>query len=220
MANECLLECMIPVTGARAARKQQTRQALLDAALHLAQERGLSAVSLREVTRAAGVVPASFYRHFPDMESLGVALVQESLAPLHAALRAVRIGPTESGEIIRGSVAVLATQVREHPELFCFLARERLGGVLPVREAIRTQLRSFADELARDLREGQVDPAERLDAWPPSDVDMLASLLVNLMVLTAAGLLEEPDAEKAVLETATAQLSLIVLGARHWRDNA
>jgi hypothetical protein len=152
------------------------------------------------------------------MDQLGVALVQECLGPLHAALRAVRIGPTDSDEIIRGSIGVLAAQVREHADLFRFIARERLGGALPVRETIRAQMGAFAEELARDLRTGRVEA--RLTEWSPSDVDMFAALLVNLMVLTAAALLEEPAAETAVLETATAQLRLIVLGARHWCDEA
>src|SRR5690242_1875133 len=105
---------MSQVTGVRAARKQQTRQALLDAALHLMEQQSLSGISLREVARAAGIVPAAFYRHFADLDSLGVALVEQSLEPLRGALRAVRAGLTDSDDIIRGSVRVLAAQVREH----------------------------------------------------------------------------------------------------------
>src|SRR6185503_4978556 len=163
LVNRCLLNCMNQVTGgSRAQRKQQTRQALLDAALRLLEDQSLSSISLREVTRAAGIVPAAFYRHFPDMDSLGVALVEASLEPLRTALRAVRADLADSEEIIRRSVRVLASQVREHPELFRFVARERHGGVQPVRRAIREQLRRFADELADDLLRGDVGSAARL----------------------------------------------------------
>ena len=53
----------------RQERKQRTRQALLDAALDLLDEQSFSSLSLRQVTRAARVVPTAFYRHFDDMES-------------------------------------------------------------------------------------------------------------------------------------------------------
>jgi AcrR family transcriptional regulator len=211
------------VTVPRATRKLQTRQALLDAALRLIEQHTLSSISLREVTRAAGIVPAAFYRHFPDMDSLGVALVEESLEPLRVALRSVRAGLTDSDEIIEGSVRVLADQVRQHPDLFRFLARERHGGVRRVREAIRDQLQRFADELARDLVASDIGAALRLREWLPVDVHMFTGLVVNQMVLTAAVLLEPPEgrpADQAVLEVATTQLRLVVLGAAHWLDEA
>ena len=207
---------MNQVTAGRAERKRQTRQALLDAALRLLEHQSLSSISLREVTRAAGIVPAAFYRHFPDMDSLGVALVEASLEPLRTALRAVRADLADSEEIIRRSVLVLAAEVREHPELFRFVARERHGGVQPVRRAIQEQLQRFADELADDLLLGDVGSAARLREWPPADVRMLTGLVVNQMVLTAAALLDSPD--PALLETAASQLRLVVLGARHWLD--
>ncbi len=45
---------------------------------------------------------------------------------------------------------------------------------------------------------------------------MFTRLLVNQMVLTAAALLEGNGT--AIVDTATTQLRLIVLGARHWLD--
>ena len=36
-----------------------------------------ASISLREVAKTAGVVPTSFYRHFGDMEELGLAMVDE-----------------------------------------------------------------------------------------------------------------------------------------------
>ena len=63
----------------RAEKKLQTRHTLLQSTLDLMDSgRGFCGLSLREVTRQAGVVPAAFYRHFEDMDQLGLALVQES----------------------------------------------------------------------------------------------------------------------------------------------
>ena len=62
----------------REERKQQSRQALLDAALSLSSSgRSFSSVSLREVAREVGLVPTAFYRHFQDMDALGKELVDQ-----------------------------------------------------------------------------------------------------------------------------------------------
>ena len=59
-------------------RKQQSRQALLDAALKLSTSgRSFSSISLREVAREVGLVPTAFYRHFQDMDELGQELVDQ-----------------------------------------------------------------------------------------------------------------------------------------------
>jgi AcrR family transcriptional regulator len=206
----------------RAAQKLQTRQALLTAALRLLEHQSLSSLSLREVSRSAGIVPAGFYRHFPDMESLGVALVERSLGALRTALRAVRAGITESDEIARRSIDTLVREVRAHREEFRFIARERYGGLREVRQAIREQLRLFSDELATDLRAGNVAAASVLARWEHDDVLMLTDLIVNHMVATAAAILDvppgQPAAERRVIEAAHRQLRLIVVGGRHWLD--
>lgn len=185
--------------------------------MRLMEHHSLSSISLREVARAAGIVPAGFYRHFPDMDSLGVALVEESFEPLHAALRTVRTGFADSDEVIHRSLLMLAQTAYEHRDLFRFIARERYGGALRVREAIRDQLRRFTDELADDLRSGAVGTHARLDEWPPGDVEMLAQLVVNHMVQTTAALMDAPD-QAALVDAATVQLRLVMLGARHWLD--
>ena len=59
-------------------RKQQSRQALLDAALRLSTSgRSFSSISLREVAREVGLVPTAFYRHFQDMDHLGQELLDQ-----------------------------------------------------------------------------------------------------------------------------------------------
>ena len=53
----------------REERKQQSRQALLNAALQLSTSgRSFARISLREVTRQVGLVPTAFYRHFDDLD--------------------------------------------------------------------------------------------------------------------------------------------------------
>ncbi|GII24513.1 TetR family transcriptional regulator [Planosporangium mesophilum] len=210
--------------GPRATQKLQTRQALLQAVLRLTEHQSLGGLSLREVSRAAGIVPAGFYRHFPDMESLGVALVEQSLGGLRTALRAVRVGLTESDEIARRSVEVLAREVRAQRDQFRFISRERYGGMQRVRQAIHDQLRLISEELATDLRSGDVTASSVLADWSEEDVRILTDMIVNHMTSTAAAIVDVPPGRPAVghqvIATATTQLQLIIVGARHWLDPA
>ncbi|MFY8134203.1 MAG: TetR family transcriptional regulator, partial [Aquimonas sp.] len=78
-------------TLTRDERRLLTRAQLLSAALQLmGTGRSFASLSLREITREAGVVPAAFYRHFPNLDELGLALVEESGATLRRLLREAR----------------------------------------------------------------------------------------------------------------------------------
>jgi AcrR family transcriptional regulator len=57
----------------RAEQKQTTRRKLIEVALRLSAQKGFAALSLREVAQAAELTPAAFYRHFRDMEELGLS---------------------------------------------------------------------------------------------------------------------------------------------------
>lgn len=205
--------------GIRRIRKEQTRRALLDAALRLLERHSLTSLGLREVAREAGIAPAAFYRHFESLDALGIALVEESFGSLRAMVRALRAGPAATDEVIDRTVAVIAAHVREHRAHFRFLARERYGGVPPVRAAIAGELDAFTADLAGDL-----SAFPDMAAWRPDDLRMVAELYVDHVVLTAAALLEtdpdRPQTEDRVLATARAQLRLIAIGRRHWVRDA
>jgi len=200
--------------GVRQAQKQQSRRALMDAGLRLLEHQNLSSLGMREVTREAGMSPAGFYRHFRDMAELGVALVEESLASLHAMIRTALAEEGEAEEVIDRTIEVIVGHVREHRAHVRFLARERHGGVQPVREAIAAELQRFTDEVAQALAAQPVS-----EGWTAEDVRMLAELYVDHMVSTAAAFLDaEPEAERRIARTARTQLRLISVGRRHWHN--
>ncbi|WP_327719527.1 TetR family transcriptional regulator [Streptomyces sp. NBC_00490] len=202
--------------GIRQVQKQKTRQALLDAALGLLEEQSLSSLGLREVTRAIGVAPTAFYRHFRSTADLGVALVEEALGSLHPLIRTTVTSAESAEERIVRAVELIAHHVATHPAHVRFIARERHGGVQPVREAIRGQLARFAqevkDELAKDVES---------EGWSDDDLLMLANLYVDQMLITASLFLEalegsEQERER-VRQVATSQMRLISIGRDHWR---
>lgn len=206
-------------TATRQERKQRTRRALLDAALELLEEQSFSSLSLRQVTRAAGIVPTAFYRHFDSMEELGLALIDESFRTLRAMIRDARADPRTYEHVIRNSVEILVREVHEHDTHFRFIGRERFGGVAALRHAIRGEIRLFASELATDLARFPY-----LERWTTEDLQLLAGLIVNAMVSTAEAILdappEDPAAEAEIIRTAERQLRLIMLGVPHWRSAA
>ncbi|MGW2928781.1 TetR family transcriptional regulator, partial [Streptomyces fungicidicus] len=95
----------------RQAQKQKTRRALLDAALELLEGQSLSSLGLREVTRAVGVAPTAFYRHFRSVEDLGVALVEEALGSLHPMIRTIVSATGDGEERITRAIELIAGHV-------------------------------------------------------------------------------------------------------------
>ncbi|MGX6448000.1 HTH-type transcriptional repressor FabR [Patulibacter sp. S7RM1-6] len=197
----------------RQERKARTRQALLDAALRHLEHRGFGAISLREVTKEAGVTPTAFYRHFESMEELGLVLVDESFAELRTMLRGGRAAVLgRPGEDIRVSADILIRHVEQHLPLYRFIARERSGGVASLRAAIRREINAFCHELVEDLRRYPV--LEQLDT---DALGMIANLMVSVMVATVERLLDAPPGSEDEIRRRTEdQMRLIVLGAIQW----
>ena len=200
----------------RGERKERTRRAILDAALHLCEDSSLVALSLRQVAKEVGIVPTAFYRHFDSIEALGLALVDESFVSLRAMLRDIRRGDPSYADIVDRSIAVLVEHVHQQRAHFLFIARERAAGPPAVRDAIRHEIELCERELATDLAR-----LPGTDAWSTEDLRMLSNLIVMAMVATAEAILSappRPDAEKQLAETARTQLRMVLVGALNWQS--
>lgn len=199
------------------ARRSRTRHALIEAALDLlGEDRTFTSLSLREVTKAAGVVPAAFYRHFRGMDSLGLELVDESFRALRAQMREVRTKPLPTEQLIRNSVTLYVRYVREQHRYFRFAIREYFSGANTTRLAIRNELRFFVSELATDL--ALLVPDRTITS---SDLQMIAQLVVNNMVMATDQILalssDHPDEEALLVDMLSRQLRVIFLGVIQWK---
>ncbi|MDT9595077.1 TetR family transcriptional regulator [Nocardioides zeae] len=206
-----------PPTLTRVERKEQTRQAILAAALALSSEGGLSALSLRQVARHVGVVPTAFYRHFDSIEDLGLALVDDAFVSLRAMLRDVRTADPTFADVIDSSVRVLTEHVRAQREHFAFIARERFAGPAEVRTAIRHEIELCERELAADLAR-----FPGTESWSREDLQVLANLIVGAVVSTAEDLLVAEGrraGEDAVAARSRTQLRMMLIGALNWRSS-
>src|SRR5512147_3048444 len=72
----------IKARGGQAERSSATRERLLDVAEQLFARRGLDAVSVRDITQAAGASLGAITYHFGTMRKLMVAVFDRRMAPL------------------------------------------------------------------------------------------------------------------------------------------
>lgn len=206
----------VPTT--RVEQKERTRQRLIDAALALIGEgRGFSSLSMREIARKAGIVPAAFYRHFRDLNELGLALVEMGGAALRRLLREARRDGIPPTHMLRGSVLIYKRFVEERSLVFRFIASERGGGSRLLRDAIRTEESHFASEMAQDMR-----ALGTLPDLSSATMQMICGLVVTTMLNAASDILDlpkdRPKQERELVENFVRQLRLVFLGAMRWRE--
>ncbi|GAA2051595.1 TetR family transcriptional regulator [Williamsia deligens] len=206
----------VDATESRSARKSRTRQALLDETLDLVAERSFSSLSLREVAKAAGIVPTAFYRHFASMDDLGVTLVEDAMRILRRMLRDGRrdLAARDAVPTAANSLEILVRQVRTNEAQFRFLVREQHGGVTEIRRAIDTELRLFVKELAIDLSR-----IPEMARWGAEDLELAAELLVTVMLTAVAELLESrgPEDDAELITRTQRKLVMVILGMNSWR---
>ncbi len=155
------------------------KRLLMDAALRLTStSRSLSSLGLRELAREAGLNPNTFYRHFRDVDDLGLTVIGEITRLLRqplrdlrreAAQRAVRDdGPTvpkllgidlgRGRRVCHETVQLFFDFVAEHPEAFIIGVRELHGASPVLREALRQVMDDFAEDMAEDIIEFKLLP--------------------------------------------------------------
>ena len=132
----------------RSQQKERTRRAIIDAAIgQLSESKSFASLSLREVAREAGLAPTSFYRHFKDMEELGLTLVDESGLALRQVMRKARQRMKKKGSVIATSVKTFMEFTRANPNIFRILFHERSGTTRALRDAVAREIQYFVVEL-------------------------------------------------------------------------
>lgn len=139
--------------GIRAVQKEKTRRTLVDAAFNqLSAEKSFSNLSLREVAREAGIAPTSFYRHFKDMDELGLAMVDESGLILRQLMRQARKRLEKGGSVVVISVDTFFEFIEQRPNMFRLLLRESSGTSHAFRTAAAREIQHFVAELTEYIQ--------------------------------------------------------------------
>lgn len=132
----------------RQEQKLRTRRNIIDAAFALLDEqRSISSISLREVARAAGIAPTSFYRHFKDVDELGLTLVDEAGLALRQLMRQARLRIESGGGVIDTSVDTFMEFIVANTNVFRLLLREHTGTSMAFRTAVLREIQHFIEEL-------------------------------------------------------------------------
>lgn len=198
--------------GIRAQQKERTRRALIEAAFNqLTAERSFSNLSLREVAREAGIAPTSFYRHFRDMDELGLTMVDEGGLTLRQLMRQARLRiASRGGSVIRTSVQTFMEFIEHNPNVFRLLLRERSGTSLAFRQAVQREIQHFIAELADEL--------QKKSGFSLQDAHAQAEAMVILVFNAGAEALDqEVEARAALAERIVFQLRMIVRGAEFYQ---
>jgi AcrR family transcriptional regulator len=154
---------------------------LLRVAGKILEEEGVEALSLRELTRRAGVSHAAPYRHFPDRESLLAALAAEGFAMLGEAQR-----EAAAAGGLRGMGESYVRFALAHPQRFrlMFGGAVRMARHAPLREVATRVFDGLAGALAARVPEAQGARDSSIAAW--ALVHGLAQLLLEDRVAEAA----------------------------------
>ena len=199
----------------RAEQKLRTRRALMDAALgQLSADRGFGSLSLRAVAREAGIAPTSFYRHFAELDGLGLALVDEGGVALRQLMRQARKRIERNGSAISTSVDTFMEYLDHNSNLFRLMLRESTGVSKPFRTAIKTEIDHFVAELEADLKR----IANERD-HPLFEPRILAEAMVTLVFNQGAEALDATHAEQEILkDKLKIELRIMLIGSRAIAD--
>lgn len=185
----------------RVSRQTQAehRAAMLEQAGRLFRARGIGAVAVADVTRAAGLTHGAFYGHFPSKSALAADACRASLEGAAARWRRRAARARDEGRDPAGAlIDIYLTEAhRDAPDGGCALAA--LGSETVRDPALRAAMADGATGLAEAFAEclspGHADPAGTARA--------IVALLVGGMLL-ARTLADDPAASSDALAAARA----------------
>lgn len=194
----------------RKQKKEETRQNLMNAATaELASGRSFDTLSLREIAKLAGIAPTSFYRHFHDMEGLGLALIEEHAAGLLTLMHSVREQASEGRSVIRASVETLFDYIFSNQGMSRMILQESMARESAFRKAAEKHFVTMSSDLADFL---VWDAQQR--GVPLSHPQLAANSAVAILFTTGIALLNTPAADRdRRIEAAIVQLRMIMRGA-------
>ncbi|WP_271408337.1 TetR family transcriptional regulator [Pseudomonas sp. Q1-7] len=205
------------------------KRLLMDAALRLgARNRSLGSLGLRELAREAGLNPNTFYRHFKDVDDLGLAIIRGIASQLRqplrdlrreAAARAVQGG--EASPMLMGidlgrgrrvcheTVQLFFDFVDGHAEAFIIGVRELHGASPVLRAALAEVMEDFAADMAEDVRAFKLLPTRVAEPV----VRRVSRLVSRNLFQLSLDYIGEPERRTAIRAEAEEQVLFLFTGA-------
>ncbi len=188
-----------------------SRDDLLAAALKLiGPHRSLSTLSLREVTREAGIAPNSFYRQFRDMDELAVALIDLAGRSLRKIIGQARQRATTERSVVQGSLETFMEQLRADDKLLHVLLREGTVGSDAFKQAVDRELNFFEDELRIDLVRLAALEGARLH-----EPALVSKAITRLVFAAGASAMDMPlEKDPELIKQLSQMIRMIITGSR------
>lgn len=190
------------------ARKDEVRQAILDAARELVAQNGFRAAQMSAVAEGAGIATGTIYRYFPTQSELFAEVFRKNSQREVDAMQAAGRRGASVTERLRGALgSFIARAMRNRRLAYALIAEPVDPRVEAERLAYR---RAYAEVLERLLREG-IETGE----FAPQDAHITATALVGVMGETLLGplLKSAPTPRESVADSIVA-LCLRAVGAK------
>ena len=187
------------------------RQRLIDAALQLsAQKRSFSSLSIREITRQAGLSAPAFYRHFEDLNALGSAVIDLVKADVLTAFTEVRRDTARQDNVdIRPMLlSRFFDYAVQNPTPIIVGTCEAYGPLAGMRNAMREAMRSIAEDISDDLHISRLMPGLSHQAM----VEVL-TIIAHTIFFMALDYVEFPDKREDIFQKAERVIVILFSGA-------
>ena len=206
------------------------KRLLMEAALRLTStSRSLSSLGLRELAREAGLNPNTFYRHFRDVDDLGLAVIRDISTQLREPLRALRreaaaradqrqklrlpklfgIDLGRGRRVTHETVQLFFDFVDQHPEAFLIGVRELHGASPVMREALAGVMAEFAQDMLEDIQDFKLLPSILAE----HEVRQVTQLVSQTLFQQSLDYLGQPERREAIRLLAEEQIMLQFAGA-------
>ncbi|WGD37471.1 TetR family transcriptional regulator [Lysinibacter sp. HNR] len=200
------------------ARRQKTRDRLIDAAFEEFAERGISAASVESISERAGFTRGAFYSNFSSKEELFFALMErentkkiEALdADIAAVLPQLAADPLSLTEELVARVAQQALQGQVFDRRWCLVQEE--FALLALRsEEVAAEYRVFREKLYEGMAEVvQYALATAGLTFKGDPIDVI-KLLSGMHEFAIRGVLLDPESEESI-DRMLSLLPQIILG--------
>lgn len=194
---------MSPAAGPRwldDQRHELAREQILDAAAASFADRGVAAVGMAEVARAAGCSRATLYRYYANRDELRAAFVDREARRIGAEVTAAVAGIADPAEQLVVAVLTALEAVRGDDTLMTWFSADNAGTAVGVahasgvierlaatflgdRDAIDADTRARSDWLVRSIVSLLVTPAPT----PADERALVARFVAPVVVATDAG---------------------------------
>lgn len=173
-----------PESATRLPREERRAQ-VLSAAREVFVAQGYHTAGMDDIAERAGVSKPVLYQHFPGKFDLYLALLDEGIASLIAALRAALSATQDNKQRVRGAVSAYFAFVDEPDGAFRLVFESDLTNEIAVRERVEA-----ADDVCASML-GQVIAEDT--ALPVPQAELLASGMLGMAEIAARRWLRDGD---------------------------